>query len=276
MSPARYAAKLSHGAAVRSERVGAFVLVESGYAPSLRLARHSHEHSSISLVISGGIEESYRQNAERFGPGSISIKPGDVEHSNAVSAAGMGGLAITRCDNDSQMTAAWTEAVSQYRWLTRGPVVRAFFDVYTCLREPRGPDRELAIEERMALLIGELVRPEKLPDVAPRWLGVVRDRLHALAEGAVPAARLADLAGVHPVYLTRAFRRYFGCSMSKYVQQLRVRRAAQLLGVKQLSPVQIAHAAGFADQAHLCRVFKSEFGLTPGRYRVLVGDSASQ
>jgi len=276
MSPARYAAKLSNGDAVRSERIGAFVLVESGYAPSLRLGRHSHEHASISLVISGGIEESHRFTAERFGPGSISIKPGDIEHSNAVSSAGMGGVAITRCHDDSQETADWTAAVRQYRWLSRGPVVRAFFDVYTCLRESKGPDRELAIEERLALLIGELVRPVKVPIAAPHWLGAVRDRLHALADGAVPGARLAEWAGVHPVYLARAFRRHFGVCMSKYVQQLRVRRAAQLLQDRQLTSAQIAQTAGFADQAHLCRVFKNEFGLTPGRYRGLIVESDSK
>ena len=61
--------------------------------------------------------------------------------------------------------------------------------------------------------------------------------------------------------------------MSKYVQQLRVGRAAQLLQDKRLSSAQIAQAAGFADQAHLCRIFKSEFGLTPGRYRRLIVES---
>jgi len=32
---------------------------------------------------------------------------------------------------------------------------------------------------------------------------------------------------------------------------------------------EIAHEAGFADQAHFTRVFASGFGLTPARYRAL-------
>jgi len=31
----------------------------------------------------------------------------------------------------------------------------------------------------------------------------------------------------------------------------------------------VALAAGFADQAHLSRMFKSAFGVTPARYRAL-------
>ena len=33
--------------------------------------------------------------------------------------------------------------------------------------------------------------------------------------------------------------------------------------------VEVACDAGFADQAHFTRVFKSAFGLTPARYRAL-------
>ena len=33
--------------------------------------------------------------------------------------------------------------------------------------------------------------------------------------------------------------------------------------------VEIAYDAGFADQAHFTRTFKSAFGLTPARYRAL-------
>jgi AraC family transcriptional regulator len=235
---------------------------------------HSHERSMISLVISGQIEEGCRSAAERFGPGAVSIKPRDVDHSNAVGRVGMSGLAITRNDDDSQLMDDWTAGVSRYRWLTGGPVVRAVFDIYTTLREPKGPDRALALDERLALMIGELGRPAPTPAFAPRWLLAVRDRLHALAEGAVPGARMAEFAGVHPVYLARAFRRHFGCCMSKYVQRLRVRRAAQLLQDRSLPAARIAQTAGFADEAHLCRVFKTEFGLTPGRYRRLVESSA--
>jgi AraC-like DNA-binding protein len=33
--------------------------------------------------------------------------------------------------------------------------------------------------------------------------------------------------------------------------------------------VDVAAEAGFADQAHFTRAFRSRFGLTPGRYRAL-------
>lgn len=270
MDCSHHARSLSNGALVRSERIGAFVLVESRYAPHMRVGWHAHEQSMISVVVWGGIEEGHRSAAERFGPGTASIKPGEVDHYNAVGPAGMGGLAITRCDDDSQFGADWAAAVSGYRWLAGGPAVRALFDIRSILRQPKGPDRALALEERLALLVGDLARSTPAPNVAPRWLLAVRDRLHALSEGAVPGARLADFAGVHPVYLARTFRRHFGCCMSNYVQRLRVRRAAELLQDRRRPLAQVALHAGLSDQAHLCRLFKREFGLTPGGYRRMI------
>lgn len=270
MDALRPANGLSNGAPVRSERIGPFVLVESRYAPLMRLGWHAHAQSMISLVVWGGIEEGHRHAAEYFGPGTASIKPAAVNHCNVVGPAGMGGLAITRCDDDSQLGADWTAAVSRYGWHAGGPVVRALFAVRAILCQSKGPDRVLAIEERLALLVGELGCSTPAPAIAPRWLLAVRDRLHALSEGAVPGARLADFAGVHPVYLSRAFRRHFGCCMSKYLQQLRIRRAAELMQDSGRPLAEVAQHAGLSDQAHLCRVFKSEFGLTPGRYRRLI------
>jgi AraC-like DNA-binding protein len=33
----------------------------------------------------------------------------------------------------------------------------------------------------------------------------------------------------------------------------------------------VAHELGYADEPHLCREFKGALGLTPGRYRALLG-----
>ena len=38
----------------------------------------------------------------------------------------------------------------------------------------------------------------------------------------------------------------------------------------------VALAAGFADQAHLSRMFKSAFGVTPARYRALGANHTPQ
>jgi AraC family transcriptional regulator len=83
---------------------------------------------------------------------------------------------------------------------------------------------------------------------------------------------LAASADVHPVYLARQFRRFYGCSVSEYIQQRRLQRTADLMtsGDEPLSVV--SYRAGFADQAHMCRVFRAHMGITPGTFRQLARD----
>ena len=60
---------------------------------------------------------------------------------------------------------------------------------------------------------------------------------------------------MHPVSLTRDFRRHLGETISDRIQRRRVEHAAALLrGPGALATLAIR--SGFSDHAHLCRVFK--------------------
>lgn len=81
---------------------------------------------------------------------------------------------------------------------------------------------------------------------------------------------LARDAGVHPVYLTRRFRRAYGCSIVALRQFERVRAAAGAIADADTALSTVACDAGFADQSHLTRTFKQMAGVTPAVYRRLV------
>lgn len=81
----------------------------------------------------------------------------------------------------------------------------------------------------------------------------------------------AHEAGVHPVYLSRVFRRHIGGSPGAHVRRKRLEYAASLRarpGRLRLSDV--AQQAGFFDQNHLHRSLAGETGLTPADLRRLV------
>lgn len=94
----------------------------------------------------------------------------------------------------------------------------------------------------------------------------IRDYLHAHAEDAVSLGDLSRLVGWSPAYLNRVFRREVGLPPYRYLQRLRVERAAWRLAAG--APIaETAYATGFADQSHLTRQFKRFVGVTPGQYR---------
>ena len=68
--------------------------------------------------------------------------------------------------------------------------------------------------------------------------------------------------------LERLFLRYVGLSPKRYARLLRVAHSRELIkrGEEAGSLTDIAHAAGYFDQAHFIHDFKDVIGLTPGGY----------
>jgi AraC family transcriptional regulator len=98
----------------------------------------------------------------------------------------------------------------------------------------------------------------------------IQQQLHDdYAEGSSLFA-LAAGAGVHPVYLARLFRRYFRCSVTDYVQALRLSAAVERMAVTPEALATIAAATGYADQSHLSRACQRGLGLAPRRCRLLL------
>jgi AraC family transcriptional regulator len=83
----------------------------------------------------------------------------------------------------------------------------------------------------------------------------------------VTLAGAAAAGGVHPAHLAREFRVHYRTSVGSYVRGLRLAWAAQRLAGTNDPIADIAVEAGFADQSHFTRAFRSYSGLTPRAFR---------
>jgi AraC family transcriptional regulator len=73
--------------------------------------------------------------------------------------------------------------------------------------------------------------------------------------------------GTHPVHLARTFRRHYHMTMGDYLRQVRISYAMNALRGDNLVS-DIAAQAGFSDQSHLGRIFKTVTGTTPRQFRL--------
>jgi AraC family transcriptional regulator len=104
----------------------------------------------------------------------------------------------------------------------------------------------------------------------PRWLTRVREELED-ASAYPDVDRLAEEAGMHPLHVVRAFKDHYGCAMGDVVRRIRLDRAHRLI-VGTVEPLShIAAATGFADQSHMTREVRREFGAPPARLRRAAG-----
>ncbi len=86
---------------------------------------------------------------------------------------------------------------------------------------------------------------------------------------------LASAAELTPFRLLRAFQRSVGMTPHAYQIQARIRSVRCLLAGN-TALAEVAVAAGFADQAHLTRVFSSVMGATPGQYRAAFASGSAR
>lgn len=133
-----------------------------------------------------------------------------------------------------------------------------------------------AADEALTGLVAQVVRQvvtTTVPDgggdraLVARARGVIGDD-HPAAASLIP---LAELLGVSPYRLSRAFTRELGVSLTRYRNRVRVARALDRLEAGEPSLAVLAADLGFADQAHLCRTVREHLGHTPTALRRLLG-----
>jgi AraC-like DNA-binding protein len=100
----------------------------------------------------------------------------------------------------------------------------------------------------------------------PLALARARDFLDAEKSRVVSSAELEAVSGHDRYSLARAFREAYGTSPYRYLLMRRLDGVREgILAGRGLAG--IALDAGFADQAHLSRMFKAAFGLSPAKFR---------
>ena len=136
--------------------------------------------------------------------------------------------------------------------------------IYTCNKIP------LFDRNRKVIAIAGVKRPYEHSDSVSvghgRLLNVVRFVTAHYGEE-IAIADLAEQANLSLSQLRREFSRLFGITPNKYIREVRVGVARHLLESSQLPISQIAMNAGFYDQSHFSKEFKSSTGLTPRQYR---------
>jgi AraC-like DNA-binding protein len=86
-------------------------------------------------------------------------------------------------------------------------------------------------------------------------------------------AGIAERLGLHPAYLSSAFKEQAKIGILDYITRVRVERSMQLLGDFGASIGQISLKVGYASAKTFTRVFKKNTGITPSQYRELLRDS---
>jgi AraC-like DNA-binding protein len=245
-----------------------------------RYRRHSHETYTLGLIEAGVEEFDYGGSLLRAGRGGVALLNPEVVHTGQAGVPD--GWAYRVLYPQVEVV---TGIAAELGWPRGTPVFRE-----TVVYDPRSAallrTAHLAAEHGDALASSSLLRfavagllaahagPARAQsrDVPggsgrpPAAVRLVRDLLAERLAEPPSLGELAQLTGMSPFALLRAFRAQTGLPPHAYLNQQRV-RAARLLLDGGSSPADVAAQTGFADQAHLTRHFKRVVGVPPGAYQ---------
>jgi len=230
--------------------------------------RHEHELAYVTIVLHGHYREGDRGKLDELPPLTAVFNPVGVAHSTVIGPAGASMFTIEfRSESLQELglqlpdRTTFDGGVGTMLW----PALRLFSSF-----KNQSTD-SLMLEAHVFELLAAITRlhesPEKTP---PRWLKRVKDRLHAEFCERLRMRDLAREAGVHPVHLARAFRKFEKRTPGEYQQHLQIRAACELLGKPEWPLAEIAAECGFADQSHFTRTFRRMAATTPLRFRQAV------
>ncbi len=247
-------------------------LAEIVYAAGGRQKPHRHVNSTITLIVSGVLREDGPNGDHCAAAASVVFKPAGTLHGDVFGPAGARTLQIRlpAANVYEPFSFGSAAALERYRWVDGGPLARSILRLYRVFADT-DISAELLLEESLCEIAAIAGQPSPQRPVrdCPTWMHRVVDRLSNDLSTTPLVTDLANEAGVHPVYLARAFRRHQRCSIREFLRRRRVGEVCRRLANSTAPLAAIALDSGFADQAHLCRVFRAELGLTPSAYRKL-------
>ena len=126
---------------------------------------------------------------------------------------------------------------------------------------------ELLAVITQALTAGPLPEPAT-PE--PAALAAALDYVRGQWTAAMRPLTLRELAAaacVSPSYLSRVFRKQYGCGPGAALELVRLERARTMLARSNLTVSQVASACGFADPLYFSRRFRAAHGVAPSAFR---------
>jgi AraC family transcriptional regulator len=244
------------------------ILTETVYAPHTFVPSHSHSSAYFCKILQGSYSETYERRTRECDTDTLAFHPPDEIHSERFHGNQVRSFNV-------EITPAYMQRVRQHSDLLNRPAdFRGGVIGWLATKMYREFVRHDSVSplaiEGLALEIvaaGSREQGKPLASQPGVWLVRAKDMMHAHFSERLTISEVAEAVEIHPVHLAREFHRYYQCTIGEYLRQLRVEFACSQIKRGKTSLAEIAAQAGFFDQSHLSRTFKTLTGMTPGEYR---------
>jgi AraC family transcriptional regulator len=252
------------GEILRSIQANGLALVDQHTQRGSILTRHRHSNAWFTFLFAGSYIERWSSLERCCSAGMVIWHPPELVHENSFVSDGH--------NLNLAFEPGWLESLppgislpAKSRSWNGGLPYRFGLELYRSLNSGRQISQESVVNLISLCASGAHTRGR------PAWLAGVLDWMNDQYSCALTLNGASEQAGVHPVHVSRSFRRVLGCTFREHLTLIRLRRATDLLKQSVTGITGIAFACGFSDHAHFTRTFKRATGLTPTAYRTQTG-----
>lgn len=241
-------------------------ITDAWFPPEAVLAPHVHDRAVIAVTLNGSIESQLPGRTVLGRTGDVWTEPVGDPHGNRVGPEGARVLVLQPDPEHAEVLSPSAQLLDGVQHFRHGGIAH----LAARMLGEMGRDSDVAglMLEGLALEIMAW-GTERASDLRPGapWFKRVLEAVHDRFRERLKIDELARDAGVHPAHLTRVFRKHTGVPLGRYIRALRIQWATAQLVDTDTSIGRIALRAGFSDQSHFSRAFKSHTGTTPRQYR---------
>lgn len=254
----------------KRERCGA-IFTDLRHTAPRKLPMHSHELAFFALLLDGLYGERYGRRQNQYGPLSLMFRPAGIPHQDEIGPRGVRLYEIEiRPTWQKRLDDCSTTLETPRDDIGGGPLLWLGVKLFREVQTSSVLD-DLNVESLLAEMLSFAPRASQHESRRPPgWLSRVLDKLRTEHCRRLTLDELAREAGVHPVHLSRTFRRCVGEGIGEHVHRLRVRTACERMLDPYASLAEVSFAAGFADQSHFTRSFRRITGMTPAAFRTVL------
>ncbi|SHM53197.1 Helix-turn-helix domain-containing protein [Anaerosporobacter mobilis DSM 15930] len=103
---------------------------------------------------------------------------------------------------------------------------------------------------------------------APKYsIHVIKQYINGHYREDISLNQLADLVYLSPKYLSSIFSQTTGISINKYIKNIRMEKARELLVNTNMKIRDIGTTVGYPNISYFCKLFQEEFRISPEKYR---------
>ena len=239
----------------------------------LSYKKHAHEEYSVGIVELGKSCFWYEGTILDLGPQTIIYLPPDLVHSCNPIDSNQWKYKLLYINKEwmERFLASNSELALNLPVISAGSTGMAFAQVGKMMKSLNGSDSPLEKEANILAVLEQALKGEGMPrDLQSSrdqfQLKIVREYLQSRFTEKITLDQLERCSGINKFHLIRLFKEAFKIPPHTYQTLLRINYAKKELRRNE-AILEVAHKAGFYDQSHFSKTFKSYTGTTPERYQ---------